>query len=384
MRLKRISAFLLSLCLVLSFGTFSVIAAESNPVKIYIENTVSGNQNEEITVPVIIDNNTGIMGYKISVSYDYEDLEIISVENGFSTSSNFNDSITENNGSFDVVWNSTENVTENGCLFNIKFKVLTDQDKISEISLDYSQEDTFDESFKDVLFSCNNGFVILNGSQHNFSSRVVDPTCTEQGYTVYECSDCEYIFITDYVDALGHKPIADEAEKATCTAEGKTEGSHCEVCGFVFTKQDTIAKLEHKSDKGTITKKATYTQTGVKTYRCTVCNTVIKTEKIAKLSKKKNTLKASGKTVTVKYNSLKNKNQTIEKKKAFSISKAKGKVKFTKKSGNAKVTVSSAGKVTVKKGLKKGIYEIKVKVTAAGNSTYKAGNKIINVTIKVK
>ena len=40
------------------------------------------------------------------------------------------------------------------------------------------------------------------------------------------------------------------------------------------------------------------------------------------------------------------------------------------------------GKVTVKKGLKKGTYKVKVK--AAGNKNYKAATKTVTFKIKVK
>ncbi len=55
----------------------------------------------------------------------------------------------------------------------------------------------------------------------------------------------------------------------------------CTVCGA--TKTETIAKLSHtthKWDNGKVTKEATLTETGVKTYTCTVCGTT-KTEVIA-------------------------------------------------------------------------------------------------------
>ena len=39
---------------------------------------------------------------------------------------------------------------------------------------------------------------------------------------------------------------------------------------------------------------------------------------------------------------------------------------------------------TLKKGIKKGTYKLRVKVTAAGNSNYKAGTRTITVRIKVK
>ena len=44
----------------------------------------------------------------------------------------------------------------------------------------------------------------------------------------------------------------------------------------------------------------------------------------------------------------------------------------------------TAGKLTVKKGLKKGSYPIKVKVTAAGNGNYKSAAKTVTVKVVVK
>ena len=94
---------------------------------------------------------------------------------------------------------------------------------------------------------------------------------------------------------------------------------------------------------------------------------VTKTIKAAKLKKKAQTLslikfakKGQGK-VTYKLSS---------------VSKAKFKKYFKVNAKN--------GKLTVRKGLKKGTYKVKVKVTAAGNANYKAGTKTVTITIKVK
>ena len=46
---------------------------------------------------------------------------------------------------------------------------------------------------------------------------------------------------------------------------------------------------------------------------------------------------------------------------------------------------SKTGKVTIKKGLKKGTYRVSVKVSAAGNSNYNpSGVKTVSFKIKVK
>ena len=61
-----------------------------------------------------------------------------------------------------------------------------------------------------------------------------------------------------------------------------------------------------------------------------------------------------------------------------------GKVTFKKLSGNKKITVSKAGKVTVKKGLKKGkTYTVKVKVTSAKTKKYAAISKTVKLKVKI-
>ena len=42
-----------------------------------------------------------------------------------------------------------------------------------------------------------------------------------------------------------HTPVTDPAVEATCTTEGKTEGSHCSGCGEVYVEQLTIPKTSH-------------------------------------------------------------------------------------------------------------------------------------------
>ena len=106
--------------------------------------------------------------------------------------------------------------------------------------------------------------------------------------------------------------------------------------------------------------------------------TIVKTFKINKAN---NPITVKTKAITAKAKS----NTSFAKTKAFTITKAQGTVSFKKVSGDKKITITKAGKITVKKGLKKGkTYSFKVKVTAAGNNNYKAGSKTVTVKIKVK
>ena len=45
------------------------------------------------------------------------------------------------------------------------------------------------------------------------------------------------------IPAKGHTVVKDAAVAPTVFADGKTEGSHCSVCGTVIEKQNTIAKV---------------------------------------------------------------------------------------------------------------------------------------------
>lgn len=102
------------------------------------------------------------------------------------------------------------------------------------------------------------------------------------------------------------------------------------------------------------------------------------------VSKKAQPMKVTVKKPTVKLSKLKKKKQTVA---ALTVKNAEGTVKFEKvKKGSAsQLTVNTkTGKVTVKKGTKKGTYKIKIKVTAAGNDGYLSGSKTVTVKIKVK
>lgn len=104
------------------------------------------------------------------------------------------------------------------------------------------------------------------------------------------------------------------------------------------------------------------------------------TDAIYTIKKAKNPMKLKGKTIQLKKKKLKKKSQNIKRAKAFKVSKAKGKMTYklvsAKKAGKnfkKKFKINAkTGKITVKKKTKKGLYKVKVKVKAKGNTNYKA------------
>lgn len=68
---------------------------------------------------------------------------------------------------------------------------------------------------------------------------------------------------------------------ATCTVKGYTGDTYCKDCGAKLASGKEIEMTAHKWDAGKVTKEATETAEGVKTYTCSVCGTT-KTEVIPK------------------------------------------------------------------------------------------------------
>lgn len=101
-----------------------------------------------------------------------------------------------------------------------------------------------------------------------------------------------------------------------------------------------------------------------------------------------NPLNVSGKTATVKNKKLKKKKQVLSASKVINgLGTARGKLTYTKVSGNKNIKINaSTGAVTIKKkGLKKKTYTVKVKVKAAGNMGYDPSDvKVVTFKIKVK
>lgn len=114
---------------------------------------------------------------------------------------------------------------------------------------------------------------------HQYKSEVTESaTCTSTGVRTYKCA-CGARY-TEIIQKKEHIVVKDAAKSATCTQTGKTEGSHCAVCGTVMKRQQTVPKTGHKWDAGKISVQATSTTDGVKIFTCTSCG-ASKTEKIA-------------------------------------------------------------------------------------------------------
>lgn len=106
---------------------------------------------------------------------------------------------------------------------------------------------------------------------HNYTLIITKvATCTDNGIKTYKCSCGESY--TESIEKTGHphKQVIN-AREAGCTEEGYTGDTYCSDCGQKISGGDVIPKKGHTWDSGVITKAATSTEEGVKTYTCTIC-----------------------------------------------------------------------------------------------------------------
>lgn len=101
---------------------------------------------------------------------------------------------------------------------------------------------------------------------HHYDSKVIAPTCTSMGYTVYTCRDCDDTYTGDYTDKAEHD-YKKTVTAPTCTSHGYTTYS-CKNCDDEYVS-DYTEKLPH-AYKEDITQ-PTCTSMGFSIFTCTDC-----------------------------------------------------------------------------------------------------------------
>ena len=241
---------------------------------------------------------------------------------------------------------------------------------------------------------------------------VKEATCTEAGSKVENCASCDAVQ-TVSIPVKGHTVMKDAAVAPTVFADGKTEGSHCSVCGTVLEKQNTIAKvpgtiyltassLKMKTGQSTTAFKATGFSEG--DYVTAVTSNKPRTVKVTNVNKNGTFKLTAGKkkgsaVVTVTLASKKTASFKVTVQKAAvkttkittttkSLTLAKGATYKKLASSIAVTPVTSKEKVTYSSSNKKvatvsskGV--IKAKKAGTAKITVKSGSKKVVVTVKV-
>jgi|GEM_PF-1376763 len=210
--------------------------ASTNQAKIYIPDMLATNE-DYVNIPVMLEGNPGISFATFTVEYDKTVLEANQVNNGDIFGSVLG-TIDKTNGKVKLVFLSEENITADGILAAIKFKVLKKNTDTS-IRLSYFPADVRNSSDNYVSLNIFDGKLVKAGCSHDNTGIInaKDATCEQAGYTgdVY-CYDCNEIIETgNVIPALGHDWGAPtytwSDDLSTCTARRtcSRDASHIET-----------------------------------------------------------------------------------------------------------------------------------------------------------
>ena len=117
----------------------------------------------------------------------------------------------------------------------------------------------------------NDRFVPAKGHSWDGGTVTKAATYTETGIKTFKCKECDETR-TEEIPSLNKTYHIKNVVAPTCTAEGYTIYECNEVPGLTY-KGDYKAKLPHAYDAGKVTKPATIYEKGVKTFTCTSCGT---------------------------------------------------------------------------------------------------------------
>ena len=97
--------------------------------------------------------------------------------------------------------------------------------------------------------------------------------CTVGGNRYKKCTRCGETMTTEAIEGRAHSEVIDPEVPRTCTTDGKSAGSHCDVCGKIITPQAIFKAEGHKADENgfTTVAVATCTTDGSKKAKCGVC-----------------------------------------------------------------------------------------------------------------
>lgn len=210
-------------------------------------------------------------------------------------------------------------------------------------------------------------------------------TCLEEGMQMKTCSLCGDKK-TQTTAKTGHTEVKDAAVEATCTSTGKTEGSHCSVCGTVIKAQTEIAKKAHTWGAWKTISSATVFAPKKQKRTCTRCNNAY--EKRFSGEKLKKTISVTQSSLTM---------QVKQKTTAFRVTFANGdSVKswtssntrivkvFGKSNGTCTITAQNrTGSATITITLKSGLQK-SVKVNVQKGAVAASSLKLPSTKVEVK
>lgn len=141
----------------LSFSKTNSFAA-GTPKVLTADDVIEDTSDKQLLIPLYIIDNSGMMGFRLELIYDMNQLNVDYVIKGNLTKEGSFDSAINTDDKFgrtSIIWYNTENVSGDGTIAFIGVTVKGDYD-VRTIRVGYISEDTFDESWNDIQLDCYN------------------------------------------------------------------------------------------------------------------------------------------------------------------------------------------------------------------------------------
>ena len=105
--------------------------------------------------------------------------------------------------------------------------------------------------------------------RHKYTATVVEPTCTEQGYTLFVCS-CGESYKDIYTKAKGHNLSPWTTSEPTCVRQG----GKIRACECGYYESEAIEKLDHVESEWIVEREPTCAEEGSHYKKCLNCDQV--------------------------------------------------------------------------------------------------------------
>ena len=327
--MKRMIAVLTALIMV--FTSAVALADNSSGVKLV---AVAGNiESNQVTVDIMLTENTGIAGIKLAVKYDTSKMKALNVKRG----SEFPSATSWEGTPGEIGYNSYDannNHTITGTLMSVTFELIAGEWERTEVTIECRENDVTDEFFNLIpIKSIVNATITkphthkagtewkkdesshwhectgegcsekMDVTPHSWDNGIVITEATEssKGLMRHTCKVCnatkeEEIPMLQHTHKAGTEWKKDESYHwHECVGEGcgekmdvaphswnegvltqqpscKSTGIKiftCTVSGCGATKTEIVAATGHTFDNGTVTTEPTCTSAGVMTFKCT-------------------------------------------------------------------------------------------------------------------
>ena len=147
----------------------SEISASADGIAVSIPN-IDTNAGEYVDVPVTLSKNSGIAGFNFNINYDTSALTPVSItagdilSDGTFTSNLLQDINLSHLECVTAYWNNPSNITDNGTLFTIRFKVNENASGTLPITVTYNDGDICNQEFENVNADITNGAINVSAS----------------------------------------------------------------------------------------------------------------------------------------------------------------------------------------------------------------------------